>query len=223
MDHSRIAALAVAAALAIGLTACGGGGSDSGSSASSTPETTPPTNETAESSGGSGALTPPGTKLKTGQEATVAWVPPSTYSATGGQEGLKLRVAVEAIEKGSIDDFENVELEPDQEDATPFYVKVKVEAIDEYKGESVDDPDVSFTAIDDRGQEQSSITFFGDFEACSDESVPKPFTPGDSFESCLAYLMPGGGAIKSVEWDSGPSEPNEVTPYFDEPIVWEGS
>ena len=31
---------------------------------------------------------------------------------------------------------------------------------------------------------------------------------------------PGGGSIQKVQWDNGPAAANEVTPYFDRPIVW---
>ena len=53
-----------------------------------------------------------------------------------------------------------------------------------------------------------------------DTSPPKPFANGKSYESCLTYLMPGGGSIQKVQWNSGPSKAGEVTPYFDDPIVW---
>jgi hypothetical protein len=218
MEHSRIAAPLAAAVLAIGLTACGGGSDGDSPSTPSSSETT--REKTSEPTTKAGELTPPGTKLKVGQEATVGWVPPSSYDSTGAQEGIDLKVTVESIEEGTIDDFENVELEGDEQNSTPFYVKVKIKAVDEFKGES-DDPDISVDAIDDRGQEQASITFLNEFETCNDESVPTPFEPGDSYESCLAYLMPGGGSIESVEWNDGPSEANDVTPYFDNPIVWE--
>ena len=32
--------------------------------------------------------------------------------------------------------------------------------------------------------------------------------------------MKGGGSIQKVEWNSGPAKANEVTPYFEHPIVW---
>jgi len=28
------------------------------------------------------------------------------------------------------------------------------------------------------------------------------------------------GSIQKVQWDNGPAAANEVTPYFDRPIVW---
>jgi hypothetical protein len=49
---------------------------------------------------------------------------------------------------------------------------------------------------------------------------PKQFVSGKTYESCLAYLIPGGGSIQKVQWGSGPAAANEVTPYFERPIVW---
>ena len=76
------------------------------------------------------------------------------------------------------------------------------------------------TAIDDRGQEQQSITFLGTFSRCDDPTPPKQFVSGKTYQSCLAYLIPGGGSIQKVQWDNGPAAANAVTPYFDRPIVW---
>ncbi len=50
-----------------------------------------------------------------------------------------------------------------------------------------------------------------------------PFVNGKSDESCLGYLMPGCGSIQKVQRNDGPSAANQVTPCFDNPIVWAGS
>ncbi len=51
-------------------------------------------------------------------------------------------------------------------------------------------------------------------------SAPKSLVSGKSYSTCMTYLILGGGSIKSVKWDSGPSPANDVSPYFDKPIVW---
>jgi hypothetical protein len=79
---------------------------------------------------------------------------------------------------------------------------------------------VTVVSIDDRGQQQQSITFLGTFSRCDDPMPPKQFVSGKTYESCPAYLIPGGGSIQKVQWDNGPTAANEVTPYFDRPIVW---
>ncbi len=52
--------------------------------------------------------------------------------------------------------------------------------------------------------------------------MPKQFANGKSYESCLAYLMPGGGSIQKVQWNDGPAKENQVTAYFEKPVVWAG-
>lgn len=225
MRSSSTTALIVSGLLALGLSACGSGSDDDTSTnATSTPAatSTPKAADTETEAASNGRLTPPDTKLGFGETATVGWVPPSTYDAAGGQKGYKLEITVDGIEKGTIDDFKNVNLETEQKDATPYYVKVTIKTLEDEKLDT-DDPDISLKAIDDRGQEQGSVTFFGEFERCRDGSVPKPFTAGKSYESCLTYLVPGGGSIESVEWNNGPSEPEQVTEYFSNPVVWSGS
>ena len=80
-------------------------------------------------------------------------------------------------------------------------------------GDQEGDPDLKFGALDDRGQEQGSITFLGDFDRCKDEDAPKPFTKGKSYESCLAFLVGGDGSIKQVTWKGSDK-------YILKPVVW---
>jgi hypothetical protein len=235
MKPGRIAAWAIAAIVVPGLAACSGsspGASNSGGSspaASSSPSQSATSqsqgttkSDTSGQTGGQGALTPPGTHLSLDRAATVGWVPPTQYSATRANKALKLQVTVVSIQKGSIADFQNVNLNASQKKDTPYYVTVRVTALGSTVPPANSDPAIAFRAIDDRGQEQESITFLGTFSRCDEATPPKPFVNGKSYQSCLAYLMPGGGSIQKVEWNDGPSKANEVTPYFDNPIIWAG-
>jgi hypothetical protein len=230
MKPVRIAAATTAVALALGLAACGGSSSGSGSGSSSsstsaaaaatTPATTP-AQTTTQASSGAGGLTPPGTQLAPGQDATVAWVSPSDFSVSGGQKGTKMKVTVESIKQGSQNDLKNIQLDASQKGATPYYVKVKLTALqDAGPAAAKDDPAITFEAVDDRQQKQGSVTFLGTFEPCKEIDAPKPFSAGKSYESCFTYLIQGGGSIQKVQWNSGPSPKGAVTPYFDKPIVW---
>lgn len=217
---ARTAVLLVGGALALGLGACGGGGGSDESSADSAANPATTQEQAKEAPTGSGGMTPPGTKLKFGETATVYWVPPS-LDLEGKQEGAKLKVTVNSIEKGSIDEFDDVELEDGLETSTPYYMHLTIEALEEVAESIDDDADLAVRAIDDRGQEQSSVTFFGEFEPCDDAEMPTPMEAGESFESCMVYLMPGGGSIVQAEWDNGKDDPDgELTPYFDDPVVW---
>ena len=230
MKPGRIAAWAIAAVAVPGLAACSGSSpASSGSSpaASSSAGTSSPAQSSAGSqpaaqgrTAGSGSLTPPGTHLALGGPATVGWVPPSQDLGTGAHKGIKLQVAVVSIQKGTMADFRNVELNGTQRNSTPYYVQLRVTALSNASVPKDSDPAITFTAIDDRGQQQQSITFLGTFSRCDDPMPPKQFVSGKTYESCLAYLIPGGGSIQKVQWDNGPAAANEVTPYFDRPIVW---
>jgi hypothetical protein len=230
MKPGRIAAWAIAAVAVPGLAACSGSSpASSGSSptASSSAGTSSPAQSPAASqsaaqgqTAGSGSLTPPGTHLAFGGPATVGWVPPSQDLGTGAHKGIKLQVTVVSIQKGTMADFRNVELNGNQRRSTPYYVQLRVTALSNASVPKDSDPAITFSAIDDRGQEQQSITFLGTFSRCDDPTPPKQFVSGKTYQSCLAYLIPGGGSIQKIQWDNGPAAANAVTPYFDRPIVW---
>jgi hypothetical protein len=226
MKPGRITAWAIAAVAVPGLAACSG--TSSGSSPAS-PASSPAASSSASTSApaqsqgqaaGSGSLTPPGAHLAFGGPATVGWVPPSQDTGTGAHRGIKLRVTVVSIQKGTMADFRNVQLNGTERKSIPYYVQLRVTALSSTPPPKDSDPAITFTAIDDRGQQQQSITFLGTFSRCDDPMPPKQFVSGKTYESCLAYLIPGGGSIQKVQWDNGPAAANEVTPYFERPIVW---
>jgi hypothetical protein len=217
MNRTLTATCMLGGLLSIGLAACGGsGGSDTRPAATTQAHTSQAIQPAAR-----GGLTPPGSQLAFGKPAKVGWVPLSTVSAGGPRKTIPLQVSVESIEKGTLDDFKNVQLDSEQKRATPYYVKVRVTDLGATAPAS-DDPDVTFRAIDDRGQAQPSVTFLGTFSRCDDKQPPKPFKSGSSYESCMTYLIPGGGSITSVGWNDGPTKGQAVTPYFEKPIVWKG-
>lgn len=227
MKPGRMAAWAVAVAALPVLAACGGssgGGGSAGNQPSpdeppvstSAPQTpsAPPSSDAGTSGG---KLTPPGAHLAFGQQAIVGWDPDDTGKV------FRMQVTVVSIEKGSIaKDFTNVQLNAKEKASTPYYVTLKIKALGSRPHTDSTHPSISFNAIDDRGQEQGSVTFFGTFERCDDPEMPKPFTAGKSYTACMTYLVPGGGSIKSVTWTDGPHKTGDVTPYFEKPIVWAG-
>jgi hypothetical protein len=234
MKPGRIAAWAIAAVAVPGLAACAGtssGSSPASPGSSPAASTTSPAQSQAQSPGGSqpaaqgqtagsGSLTAPGTHLAFGGAATVGWVPPSQDTGNGAHQGLKLQVTVVSIQKGAMADFRNIELNANERKSTPYYVQLRVTALGSTPPPKDSDPAITFTAIDDRGQEQQSVTFLGTFARCDDPFPPKQFVSGKTYQSCLTYLIPGGGSIQKVQWDNGPAAANQVTPYFERPIVW---
>ena len=211
MRGRRFGALGVTAALALGLVACGDDSDDEEAKGTSAETTTTPATSV------KGGLTPPGTALKPGETATLGWSPPSQATSAPGKT-IKLEVTVESIEKGTKDDLKGINLDADQRNATPYFLKVKI-VNRGAKAPGTDDPDNTFDAIDDRNEEQGSITFIGDFPPCENERPPQPFTSGKSYESCITYLL-GGGSIKEIRWKDGPAKPNELSAYYEKPVVW---
>ncbi|MFL5844190.1 MAG: hypothetical protein ACJ762_05805 [Solirubrobacteraceae bacterium] len=193
----------VAAAAAIALFAGGCGGGDDEQSAVTTvvetvtttaPETTDTVvTQTTAVPRPESASTPGGTKLEVGDPAVVV------YDDTGssGKKTL-VQVTPTEIEKGSLDDFKNIDLDADQKASTPYYVKVTAKNVGEHDISGAD-PASYINGVDDRGQDQNEIIFFGDFERCA-HADPKSFKPGDEYETCLTYLIPGGGSIEGLRW-----------------------
>jgi hypothetical protein len=229
MKPGRIAAWAIAAVAVPGLAACSGTSSgstpasprSSPAASTSSPTQSPAGQPAAQGqTAGSGSLTPPGTHLAFGGAATVGWVPPSQDTGNGAHQGLKLQVTVVSIQKGTMADFRNIELNANERKSTPYYVQLRVTALGSTQPPKDSDPAITVTAIDDRGQEQQSVTFLGTFARCDDPFPPKQFVSGKTYQSCLTYLIPGGGSVQKVQWDNGPAAANQVTPYFERPIVW---
>src|SRR4051812_19717493 len=67
-----------------------------------------------------GGLTPMGTTLKVGQGAVIA------YDDASNHKKSRIEVTPQKIEKGTLDDFKNIELEGDQKTSTPYYVTMRV-------------------------------------------------------------------------------------------------
>jgi hypothetical protein len=199
------------------MVGCGGDDSNDAAAPATTPTATQAAEATTETDTGGGSSagggrTEPGVTLKLGEAAHVTYKP---LSATDDKNLFKVDATALKIETGSIDDFKNIELDAGQKTSTPYYVTVKVENTGEEipLGDAEGDPDLKFQAVDDRGQEQGSITFIGDFARCEDTDAPKPFTKGKSYESCLAYLVGGDGSISEVRWQGSDK-------YILKPVVW---
>ncbi len=207
MSHTRIVQLALTATVGLAaLSGCGDDAKDDGAGAAgaanaTTPAqtTSPPAATTADAptpvdsqTSGSAAPTAAGSTLKLGQAATIAYEDASKHLKS------TITVAPTKIEKGSIGDFKNVKLDADQKTATPYYAEVTVRNIGKTDLTGTD-PASYIDGVDDRGQRQNEIIFFGSFERC-DGSDPKSLKPGESYDTCLTYLIPKGGSIVGMRW-----------------------
>ena len=188
------------AGLAAGLAACGGSSSSSSSQAAASPASTPPADST-KSSGGPAA---PGTKLAVGSSATVRYTPLSHATPS------MLKVTVQSLQKGTLNDFKGLDLDASQKAATPVYVKVKVTNL----GPGTIDVDASSAAIeglDSTGNTAQSVTFIGTFPRCPDHQSTTQMRAGSSYNNCLTFLVPGG--IDKVAYTG-------TDAYINSPVTW---
>ena len=216
--------------LALGVAACGssssGGGSTQSASSSAAPAATTSSAAAATTSsaaatssteatssaaaGAGGATAAPGTSLKVGASATV----PFATTLKSGKDGpsYKLSVQVQSMTKGTLADFNGIQLDATEKASTPFYVKAKMTNLGPGKINTSDnDPGIQIEGVDKTGQTQQSVTFFGDFPKCDEKSAPNPMGVGSSFETCLTFLVPGG--ITKVAYTGTES-------YIDKPVTW---
>ncbi len=207
-----IGAALATVALAGALAACGSSNSSSSSATSATETTTSKqvttgggTSTTSASS--SGATAAPGTKLAVGHSAKVAFTP---AGSTNKSKASTLQVTVQSFDKGSLSDFNGIQLDATEKASTPYYVKVHVTNLGPANID-VDSSAAAIEGVDSTGNNQSSVTFIGDFPKCPDAASTKPLGTGKGYDDCLTFLVPGG--IKRVSY-------NGTSDYIDSPVTW---
>jgi hypothetical protein len=240
VQRSGLSAMFAAMLLAAVLAGCGGSSNNSSSSTSqasaqgtnasapatagtSTPASTPAPASTTSAAPASttsaaaaptapatGATAKPGTALAPGQTATVGFDTTTKTGANG--PSYKVAVTVLSIKKGSLKDFNGIQLNATEKASTPYYAKVKITNLSPkaFSTES-DDPAISVEGVDTTGDTDTSVTFFGTFPPCNDVDTPNPFKPGQSVETCLTYLVPGG--ITKVAYTG-------TSAYETSPVTW---
>lgn len=195
--------------VALGATALAGcgGATQSNAAASSTPPK--PVGSAPAASRTAGGVAAPGTKLTFGQTAELAFQS-STASGANGPT-YRVGVTVQAPQQGTLADFKGVQLDASQKAGTPDYVQVKITnlgpgALDT----SSSDPSVALQGVDDTGSLQDSITFIGDFPRCNDATPPAHWAVGQTFSTCLTFMVPGGinkvGYIGTENYINSPVE-----------------
>jgi hypothetical protein len=215
---TSIGAALVAVALACGVAACGGSSSSSSSAggaaapatssaAATTASTSATATTTTTSASSSSAAAKPGSKLSIGQAAKVGYNP---AGSTDKSKAATLQVTVKSFDKGSLSDFNGIQLDANEKASTPVYVKVHVTNLGPNPVD-VDGTAAAIEGVDNTGNNQSSVTFIGDFPKCPDAASTKPMSTGTSYDDCLTFLVPGG--ITKVSY-------NGTTDYIDSPVTW---
>jgi hypothetical protein len=207
-------ALVALTALAAGLAACGGSSASSTTNAPAataaslaTPIGANSSTTTTSAASKPAGIASPGTKLAVGQTAKVAYTPDD---ASAGSGPSTLLVTVKSFQKGSLSDFNGIQLDASQKAGTPYYVKVHVTNLGPHTID-VDGTAASIEGVDTTGNNQQSVTFIGSFPRCPDMASTTPLASGRSYDDCLTFLIPGG--ITKVSY-------NGTTDYIDSPVTW---
>ncbi len=213
--------MALAVGVLLALAACGCGSSSSktsstGSAPATTSSSTSTPTQTASTSASTSAKLPAGTtaagaKLALGTPAIVDYEPGGPPKPT-----YHLQLTVLSITKGSQADLNGVELEKAERGQTPYYVSLRIQNVGSGDAAAEENqPAASFQATDDRGQQGQELTVLGTFRPCPNVIQPKHFTHGVTYQTCVIYMVGGGGSIVQEEWTG-----NGVDAYAENPIVW---
>jgi len=136
----------------------------------------------------------------------------ATTSSGASGPTYKLQVTVESIKKGSLKDFNGIQLNANEKASTPYYATVRITNVGPTSfNTSSNDPAISVEGVDDTGNTDTSVTFFGTFPPCPDADTPNPLRAGQSFQTCLTYLVPGG--ITKVAYTG-------TDAYETSPVTW---
>jgi hypothetical protein len=213
----RAIALAASVGLVLAASGCGQSRTAHRGATNVAPATTSPstgqTSAASSSTGvGPGGTTAPGATLAPGVSALVDYQP-------GGEPNsptYHLQVGVMSIQKGAKADMSGVHLEKAQQGQTPYYVRLRIRNTGGGDASAEDGvPAVGFQAVDDRGQEGQELTVLGTFPRCESVTQPKHFTHGVTYETCVIYMVGGGGSIVQEDWTGSGGDA-----YTEKPIVW---
>ena len=201
----RIAGAALGTLLLVGTaSACGGSPADSRPSASAARSASPATAAYPPVPSGL-SLTTPGTALRLGQSATVAWKP--TQDVVGA-----LDVTVQTMLSTTFEQsFKGWQLTDATRTSAPYFVTATVR--------NAGSTDLGGRPVPLYGSAASGAliepsTFAADFKPCSPGVLPTPFPAGASAQVCLVFLVPAAGALEGVSF-----RPTETF----KPITWTGT
>lgn len=144
------------------------------------------------------------TELAFGEAAEVGYT---------GEDGTAspLEVTVTGIEQGDPADLDELEL-PAPPSGTPFYLTATVTNASEANLQLVD-PAARLRAVDERCRVVAPLVIETRFPACDYVTAPEGFAPGDSFETCVTYLLPDAARVTLVG-------AQYTDPALPEPATW---
>ena len=205
MTPAPIAARGLALALAGVLTLSGCSGSDDKPSSSGSPSGSSSSSAKPYLPVPDGVeLTTPGSSLKVGDHAVVA------YEVRQGKVGA-LDIRVTRLEKASFKkSFAGWKLDKATLKTNPYFVRAQVQNVGTT---DLGGRNVPLYIVDGRNTLIEASSFASTFSPCSPGQFPKKFKQGDKANVCLVYLSPNHGKLTAASF--------RPTQEF-APITWTG-
>lgn len=148
-------------------------------------------------------LTAPGSELKIGEKAAVAWQVDEKRVAA-------LDLKVTKVQKVPIARLSAWVLDKESRTSTPYYVHTKLKNVGRSDLSGLTIP--LYIAVGDNTLVSAS-SFESGFKPCPSLPLPKKFKPGKRASTCWVYLAPDRGSLESVTYFTAPGFV---------PITWTG-
>lgn len=205
---ARVTAVAVASVLALSVAGCGSKKSSPDASASGSPDASPSVAPYIDVPGDV-QLTPPGTKLKLGQDAVIAWHPRQDTVAA-------LDVTVTRIERTTYDkSFQGWNVGSKLAATTPYFARAVVKNV---SGTDLGPIPVPLWGQQDNGTLVGTLPFDKrTFAPCHPAKLPKTFKPGAKTDLCFVFTISPGQDLASVTFQPLDSAGQQL-----QGITWKG-
>jgi hypothetical protein len=135
-------------------------------------------------------VTTPGTSLRLGQAATVAWQPDQSTVGV-------ISLTVTGQQRVPIRAFRDFRLDGATRRSTPYFVKVKVKNLGTSNLSHVPVP---LYLLDDQHTLLQASTFQAQFPACPSRPLPSGFRHGSHTAVCLVYFVPKHGKLVAMSF-----------------------
>jgi hypothetical protein len=144
---------------------------------------------------------PTGLKIKecqgcAGSAGSTATVPYASETASGSKENTTLEVTAISVEKGTLADLKDFELDAEAKAAEPYYVKTKFRNA----GDKPVGSGTLFTtilALNAPGDQLATQQRPGDFAKCQGDATGT-LAPGAEYNDCQIFMAPAGKTVTEV-------------------------
>jgi hypothetical protein len=138
-----------------------------------------------------GPLTPTGTTLAFGEAARVMY-----ETESQGKDRTKIAVTPVSVKQGSISDFQDVDLSPDEMSKDFFYVTANFTNLGPLPmGKTA--VTVKVEPHDTAGTEMDLLSILGSFPPC-DHQLTDSLAVGATFTACAVYVAPKGSDVANL-------------------------